>query len=366
MAIERLYVDKELKDHPLTVDMAERLGLTPIAIDDRSRLFDPLKRQNNPWSRGKKELFLTRNRGAFIKACPGTREYLCCGYQILHIATYCTMDCSYCILQSYFHPPLLHYFLNQDDMFTELDKALQQNRIQRFGTGEFTDSLIWEPWSGLSNRLIKRFSDQTRAVLELKTKTTAISKFKNLQSNRKTILSWSLNTPQIIASQERGTASLGARLRAAAQAQAWGYPLAFHFDPMVIYPGCEDHYRMVLERLMSNVSPENIVWISMGTFRYIPALKSIIEKRFADSDIIHGEFVPGLDGKMRYFKPLRIRLYSLMVKWLRELAPNVTSYLCMEDEQIWELVYGFAPKSRGGLDRMLDESARTHCDLLVC
>jgi spore photoproduct lyase len=66
---------------------------------------------------------------------------------------------------------------------------------------------------------------------------------------------------------------------------------------------------------------------------------------------------------MRYFKPLRIRLYSLMVKWLRELAPEVTSYLCMEDEQIWELVYGFAPKSKGGLDHMLDESARMHCDL---
>jgi spore photoproduct lyase len=215
----------------------------------------------------------------------------------------------------------------------------------------------------LSNRLIQRFAGQTRAVLELKTKTTAISKFKDTQSNRKTILSWSLNTPQIIASQERGTASLKARLRAAAQAQEWGYPVAFHFDPMVIYPGCEEHYRMVLERLMSAVSPENIVWISMGTFRYIPALKSIIEKRFADSGIIHGEFVPGLDGKMRYFKPLRIRLYRLMVKWLSELAPKVTSYLCMEDEQIWELVYGFAPKSRGGLDRMLDKSARLHCDL---
>jgi spore photoproduct lyase len=363
MAIQRLYVDEELKDHPATADMAERLGLTPIAVDDRSRLFDPLKRRDDPWSHGKKMLLLTRNRGAFIKACPGTREYLCCGYQILHIGTYCTMDCSYCILQSYFHPPLLHYFLNQDDLFTELDEALQQNRIQRFGTGEFTDSLIWEPWSGLSNRLIQRFACQTRAVLELKTKTTAISKFKNIQSNRKTILAWSLNTPQIIASQERGTASLESRLRAAAQAQEWGYPLAFHFDPMIIYPGCEDHYRMVLERLMTVVSPENIVWISMGTFRYIPALKSIIEKRFADSDIIHGEFVPGLDGKMRYFKPLRIRLYGLMVEWLRELAPKVTSYLCMEDEQIWELVYGYAPTSKGGLDRMLDKSARMHCDL---
>lgn len=363
MTIERLYVEVELKDHPATAEMAERLGLTPVVVDDRSRFLDSIKRKNDPWSYGKKVLLLARNRGAFIKACPGTKEYLCCGYQILNIGTYCTMDCSYCILQSYFHPPLLHYFINQDDLFAELDEAFKRKRIQRFGTGEFTDSLIWEAWSGLSRRLAQRFAGQTRAVLELKTKTVAISKFRDIQSNRKTILSWSLNTPQIIASQERRTASLEARLRAAAQAQEWGYPLAFHFDPMVIYPGCEDHYREVLERLMSIISQENIVWISLGTFRYVPVLKSIIEKRFANSDIIHGEFVLGLDEKMRYFKPLRIRLYSMMVKWLHELAPKVTSYLCMEDEQVWELVYGFAPQSRGGLDRMLDKSARIHCDL---
>jgi spore photoproduct lyase len=363
MTIERLYVDEELKGHPQTLDMARRLGLTAVPVDDRTRLFDSLKKENDPWSNGKRVLLLTRNRGAFIKACPGTRGYLCCGYRILHIGTYCTMDCSYCILQSYFHPPLLNYFINHDEMFAELDEALKQRRIQRFGTGEFTDSLIWEGWSQLSRRLIQRFAGQTRAVLELKTKTTAITKLKEIRSNRKTILAWSLNTPSIIASQERGTASLEARLRAAAQAQQWGYPLAFHFDPMVIYPGCEDHYRTVLKNLLAVVSPENIVWISMGTFRYIPALKSIIEKRFAQSEIIHGEFIPGLDGKMRYFKPLRIRLYRLMVEWLREHAPNITSYLCMEDEQIWELVYGFAPKSKGGLDRMLDESARIHCGL---
>jgi spore photoproduct lyase len=365
MAIERLFVDSDLKDHPTVLEFIERTGCQPDYIDHRSQPFEALKKERDPWAKGKRLLMLSRNRGTYIRSCPGTRDYLCCGYQILHIGAYCTMDCSYCILQSYFHPPLLTYFINHDDLFAQLDKALGQKRIQRFGTGEFTDSLIWETWSDVSGRLIERFAGQSRSILELKTKTTAIHSFKDLPSNRKTILSWSLNTPRIIGTQERGTATLDARLRAAAQAQAWGYPLAFHFDPMVIYPGCEDHYRTVLERLVKTIDPDNIVWISMGTFRFIPALKTIIQQRFRESDIIHGEFVPGLDGKMRYFKPLRIRMYGLMVEWLRELAPRVTSYLCMEDEQIWELVYGFSPESKGGLAHMLDESARTHCGLSI-
>ena len=37
------------------------------------------------------------------------------------------------------------------------------------------------------------------------------------------------------------------------------------------------------------------------------------------------EFIPGLDGKMRYFKPIRARLYARMAAFIRELAPGVWS-----------------------------------------
>jgi spore photoproduct lyase len=167
----------------------------------------------------------------------------------------------------------------------------------------------------------------------------------------------------MIRSQERGTAGLDARLRAAARCASWGYPLGFHFDPMVIYPGCEDAYAAVLKKIFEHVRPQDIVWISMGTMRFMPGLKPIIQKRFADSNIVYGEFVSGLDGKMRYFKPLRIRLYRRMVDTLREIDPQVTAYLCMEDDPVWLKSFGFAPQEKGGLAAMLDQSARVHCNL---
>src|SRR5690606_32927262 len=141
---------------------------------------------------GKQSLLLTRNQGPFLRQCPGTREYICCGYNILNFATYCTMDCAYCILQSYFHPPVLQYFVNQYKLWKELDHALPQPRTLRVGTGEFTDSLILEPWSDLTPKLIDRFANQTHAILELKTKTTAIDRLEGLRHHRKTIISWSL------------------------------------------------------------------------------------------------------------------------------------------------------------------------------
>ncbi len=273
------------------------------------------------------------------------------------------MDCSYCIMQSYFHPPVLQYFVNRDDLEAELNKLFAKKSISRIGTGEFTDSMIWEMWTDLSAFLVPKFSGQSYAVLELKTKTTAIEKLKSLQHNHKTIVAWSLNTYKVIGDEEFRTASLSARLKAAAKCENWGYPLAFHFDPMIIYDGCEEDYRKVIEQLFTHVSSENVVWISLGSFRFMPSLKSIIRKRFPDSKIIYGEFIQGLDGKMRYFKPLRIELYRKMILFIRDIAPDVLVYFCMEDDEVWKKSLGFIPSERGGLPRMLDESAARHCRL---
>jgi spore photoproduct lyase len=361
--IKHLFIDATVASHPETLRIRRRLDLPAERVDDPISLFRWINSAADPVRRGKQVLFLTRNKGGFLKPCPGTREYTCCGYQILHVASFCIMDCSYCVLQSYFHPPLLQFFVNREDLDAELIRLFQKNGISRVGTGEFTDSLIWERWTDLTNFLVSRFGTQERAVLELKTKTINIKRLEGLDHQRKTILSWSLNAPAAIEVEERGTASLNARLAAAASCQQWGYPLAFHFDPMVIYEGCEADYRMVVNKLFERIRPENIVWISLGTFRFMPALKPLIAQRFPHSKIAYGEFITGLDNKMRYFKPLRIALYRKMVGWIRDAAPDVTVYFCMEDDEVWEKSMGWVPPADNGLSHMLDNSAVRVCDL---
>ena len=360
---KQIWIDPQVVDHPLTKRLIHPIADEIDGVRDADTVYRAINAASDPVAAGKQTLFITRNRGRFVRQCPGTRQYTCCGYKILHVGTFCSMDCSYCILQTYFHPPVLQLFANHDVMWQELDQLFQTKAISRIGTGEFTDSLIWEQWTDLSAQLIPRFAHQQRAVLELKSKSVAIDALEHLDHQRKTIAAWSLNTPRIIASEERGTASLEARLKAAARCQKWGYPVAFHFDPMVIYPGCEAEYREVVQRLFDVIAADNIVWISLGTFRHMPALKPLIQKRFDTSKIIYGEFITGLDGKMRYFKPLRIELYRRMADWIRQRAPQVMVYLCMEDEQVWKRSLGFAPSERGGLSMMLDRCAVEKCSL---
>jgi spore photoproduct lyase len=363
LPISQLFIDAAVAGQPLVGRIQRRLGIPARTVNDPGPVFEQVAAAPDPVQAAKEVLLLTRNRGPFIRKCPGTRCYTCCGYQILHVATFCVMDCSYCILQSYFHPPLLQFFLNHDEMLRELAQTFARPAISRIGTGEFTDSLIWEPWTGLSRDLVMRFAGQNRAVLELKTKTAAISDLLQLPHNKKTILAWSVNTPRVIAAEERRTASLKARLQAAATAAAQGYPVAFHFDPMVIYAGCEAEYQAVVAEIFAHVAGHQIVWISIGTFRFMPELKPILRQRFPESRILTGEFIPGLDGKLRYFKPLRIRLYQAVIRAIREAAPDVCVYFCMEDDEVWQQSLGFVPAACGGLPRMLDRSAVSHCEL---
>ncbi|MDD2604818.1 MAG: DNA photolyase, partial [Desulfobacteraceae bacterium] len=143
--IDRLYVEETMADRPEAATIAGRLGLKAEVVADIRQVFAEINADADPVERGKRTLLLTANRGAWLRQCPGTRYYTCCNYQILHVGTFCTMDCAYCILQAYFHPPVLQYILNREEMVLELDRRLAQPEIARIGTGEFTDSLIWEP-----------------------------------------------------------------------------------------------------------------------------------------------------------------------------------------------------------------------------
>jgi spore photoproduct lyase len=295
-------------------------------------------------------------KGKFLKSCPGTRHYHCCGYMILNFGTQCTLGCSYCILQNYLNQPNLRLFGNLDNMFSELSDVLTQNhaRLHRIGTGEFTDSLLLDPFTELSRLLVPYFASAPNAVLELKTKTDFVENLLELDHKGHTVVAWSLNSAEIRRSEEPFTASIEKRLDAARLCAEKGYFLAFHFDPIIDYPGWKSGYAKTLEQLFSKVDPSRIVWISLGALRFMPELKDTLRSRHALSRIAFGEFIRGLDGKMRYFRDIRSELFSFMVERIRQADPDLCVYLCMESDDIWKESLGFSPEERGGLGRMLD------------
>jgi spore photoproduct lyase len=85
----------------------------------------------------------------------------------------------------------------------------------------------------------------------------------------------------------------------------------------------------------------------------MPGLKPVVMERYPTSKLFCGEIIRGLDGKMRYFKPIRIAMYRKMAAWIRECGPDVPVYLCMESREVWEKSIGVAPASARDLNHRL-------------
>lgn len=358
--VSTIHVEEECLDHPVTKEILARAPNIPVVIaaGDRSGMPD-LGPYPNSLTMGKRHLLLTRNRGRFFKPCPGTKEYICCDYQVLNIGMNCPMDCVYCILQAYLNNPYLSFFVNIEDLLAELTEAFAQDpdHFWRIGTGEFTDSLALDRLTGLSRILVEFMRDKQNAVLELKTKTAVIENLEGLDHGNRTIVAWSLNSPKIVAREEIRTAALDQRLAAAARCADWGYRLAFHFDPIIYHEGWELSYAETIGKLFAAVPKESIAWISMGCLRFLPPLKKIALERFPKSRFFYEEFIEGLDGKARYFRAQRVEMYRHLYRLLQKHAdPATCIYLCMENNEIWQEVLGFVPEERGGLPKMLDEA----------
>ena len=349
--IKQIFVEKSLYESDLVnrikQNKSEKTELIEIEnISDISGLLAPdldiFDKQN---------LVISRFQGKFLSSCPGSDGMVCCRYFVINTGPGCLYDCHYCFLQSFLNTPYMHIYGNLEDMISELDKKISSlNFHTRIGTGEYSDSLALERLTGISAGMVEYFAKKKNVTLELKTKSNQVHTLLDLDHGGNTVIAWSLNPPGLISEIEEGTANLTERLEAAVLAVKAGYRVAFHFDPMIYFPGWEKEYHAVIDLLAENIDPWKISWISLGSFRYSPGLKEIIQKRFVDDNLTRTEMLNGPDGKFRYLKNKRAEMYRSMKKKIHGFHPDLFTYMCMETKNTWETLETAVPDSAKNLD----------------
>jgi len=347
--ITRVVADAGLENAAIIKRVRARLQDTPWST--RSPENDPVRNGPVRAEPGETVLYLKRYLGKFLRFCPGTRHYHCCGYRIIHIGENCPLSCSYCILKAYFQDRVLKVWANQDDLFNELDAEFGANpgRRYRTGTGEFTDSLALEALTGYSRDLISFLSNHENVCLELKSKVIDLSWMDAAARPDRVLPAWSMNAPQVRDLEERGASSLEERLSAARTCAQAGFRVCLHFDPILYFPGWEKGYTQAVDMIFDYLRPRDLAYVSLGSFRFMPDLKKTIEAQFPESKYIYGEFVTGLDGKQRLVRPLRAAQFKLVADRFKKYGVSEALYFCMESEKVWRAVFGYAPKDLGGL-----------------
>jgi spore photoproduct lyase len=354
---QKVYVEKRSFDFPLTKKILKNVGPVPReVIDNPQEVLDDIKASKDVIGEGKKYLLVACQKGEFVKPCPCTPGYLGCNYFTLNIDLNCPLDCSYCILQRYLTNPLIIVHVNLEDLWRQLDIFLQRKRQRRLriGTGELGDSLALDHLTENSVGLVSYFRKKRKAIFEFKTKTVNTKNILKIEPAPNVVISWSLNSLRIAREEENGAPSVEERIDAARGVSERGFRTGFHFDPIIRHPDWEEGYEEVIKKLLATVDPSKIAWMSLGSLRFPASLKGIIEERFPKTKIIYDEFIKGKDGKLRYFKPLRLELYKKIVGFIKEWGgEGIPLYFCMEGEDIWGEVMGWIPKGKENLEAYL-------------
>jgi spore photoproduct lyase len=331
--------DKEDVASPMVRKFLDLEGKEFIECGENRSMDDVLETIRKDGASSKEVLVLKKYMGRMFQRCPGTPGMICCNYLLMNTGFNCLYDCAYCFLNSYLNSFGIVQFINLDLSLEELKSETARKDAVRIGTGEFSDSLMFDRITGTGEGLIRAAARFENLFLELKTKSDNVGHLLSIPDKGNAVLAWSLNTERNVALHESGTAGLEQRIRAAAEACGAGYLVAFHFDPIIFYNGWRDEYRGVVDRLFSAVDPDRIAWISLGCFRHSPGFTEKEPSAYPGQRMTAAEMFPGPDGKYRYLKKARVEAYSEMLGRIRSHADSVFVYLCMESEAVWREVF---------------------------
>ena len=274
-------------------------------------------------------------KGNVVRSCPGTPKHVCCGYRNIDLIEGCPLSCSYCILRGYLNNPGITVRVNTGDVIEEIDQAiaLEKTHRLRFGTGELSDSLALDRKLDVARPLVRFFGERKGALLELKSKWASIDHLGSCL-NPYTVVSFSLAPQRIINEEEKRTSPLAKRLETLRKAQDWGCFVGLHFDPVIIYEGFERDYIELIDHIAGVVDLKRVIWVSLGLLRFVPRLMNTFIRE-GRRTLLFGESILGEDGKFRYLKTERVKVYRMLWQLLKEREPGLFIYLCMERAAIW-------------------------------
>lgn len=282
------------------------------------------------------QVYLAERKGKWIELFDRTpRGIFCPHFWVLAVSSgSCGYLCKDCFLRGTYRgmrdPRCPVLYTNLDDMQAEVEQWIDKTEGPAvLNDGERGDSLLYDPWIGVSKRLIPLFGRQTEKRFLRVTKSCNVFHLLSLPHNRQTILSYSVNSLEAVALFEGRTPPMQERFRAALAGQQAGYETRFRFDPAIPIQHWEGSYRRTFESV-ANLGLKPTV-ITFGTPRKFRAV-DIANKLWGLKDMeISIELVKdGADGRLRLPEGLRADFLGKLIEMVIEVFPFTRIGLCKE------------------------------------
>jgi len=318
---------------------------------------DPLRLHE----RGKETLVLGEHRTAVRFSDEGGNA--CPNYWHFSPYGFCPYGCHYCYLAGtpgVWFSPTVKIFLNLEEILAQVDRtAMRLGRPTTFYLGKLQDGLALEPLSGYTRAMVPFFARHPYAYMVILTKSADAENLLDLDHAGQTILSWTVNAPEVAHCFERNTPDVTARIDAMRRCARAGYPVRAVVMPIIPVADWRAAYGRFMAMLLASVPLSRI---TLGSICSYAQAQRLMELKLGKENVISlllrgraavaplsrfrrvaplsrsgrgagGEgFDKSPDGRLRFSRPTREEAYRYLVECIRRHRPDLEIGLCLEDE----------------------------------
>jgi spore photoproduct lyase len=287
---------------------------------------------------GKRTLVLAEHNSAVRQSTENGNS--CPNYWHFSPYGFCPYGCAYCYLagtQGVRFSPTVKIFLNLPEILAGVDHiARQLDKPTAFYLGKLQDGLALDPLTGYSRQIIPFFAEHPMARLTLLTKSTDVSNLLDLDHSGHTILSWTVSPQPIVDAFEQNTPSLEERIHAMLDCAHAGYPVRVVVMPIIPVPDWETIYIEFLGDLLCRVQLSRI---TLGSICSYPQAMQLTEQKLGRDNPISVQVDRrrgALDGRIRFPRELREKVYSHLINIIQQVSPNLEIGLCLEEHDMFD------------------------------
>ena len=136
---------------------------------------------------------------------------------------------------------------------------------------------------------------------------------------------------------EENAPSVEERLDAMRRVSERGYPVRAIMMPIIPIDGWQDVYNAFTTRLLKTVSIQRL---TLGGICIYQSARDLMERKMGARNVV-SEHIDSAspkaeDGRERYPRSLRHKVYSLIIQSARRIRPDLDIALCLEEQALWE------------------------------
>ena len=267
--VSRVYVEAEIRQHPRTLQLLERMRQLPvIEIDHYGEVFNPRAQNFRLQKKNPAIIIARKNKGHALAAPEGYGLGGDHNYYFSHMLN-CIYDCRYCFLQGMYQSAHQVLFINYEDFGEAMRQIAARHAGQAvwFYSGYDCDSLANEPMTRFADYFIPLVASIDNAWMELRTKSTQVRALLKQQPVERVVTAFSFSDQFSHSRLEHGVPSIAKRIAAMQRLIDAGWKVGLRFDPVVYHRDYQAEFSALLEQVFGAIDAQAMHSVSLGSFR---------------------------------------------------------------------------------------------------